>query len=76
MVSQEQGVHDPSRWRLLDERGRQTWHYMESDEQAKEWPQSLVDKHHLGMQLVQTRSLLDETTLNRQRTGSTRAFVR
>lgn len=43
---------DPERWRLLDERGRQTWHYMKSDEQAKEWPQTIADRHHLGLPLV------------------------
>jgi len=43
---------DYSRWRLLDERGRQTWHYLEDDEQAKEWPQSVADKYHLGMSIV------------------------
>ena len=52
MTAQEQAVHAPDRWRLLDERGRQTWHYLDSEQQAKEWPQSLVDRHHLGLELV------------------------
>ena len=43
---------DLRRWRLLDERGRQTWHYMSTDEAAAAWPQTVVDKHHLGIQLV------------------------
>ena len=43
---------DLERWRLLDERGRQTWHYMQSDEQVKQWPQTTADRHHLGLPLV------------------------
>lgn len=43
---------DLRRWRLADDRGRQTWHYMSTDEEAKLWPQSTVDKHHLGLDLV------------------------
>ncbi|KAI9647675.1 hypothetical protein NHQ30_004060 [Ciborinia camelliae] len=40
---------DYSRWRLLDERGRQTWHYLENDEDAAEWPQTTADKYFLGL---------------------------
>lgn len=43
---------DLGRWRLLDERGRQTWHYMSTDEAAAAWPQTVADKHHLGLPLV------------------------
>jgi lanosterol synthase len=43
---------DYTRWRLLDERGRQTWHYLEDDEDVKEWPQSTADKYFLGLPLV------------------------
>jgi len=43
---------DYTRWRLLDERGRQTWHYLETDEQVKNWPQSAADKYHLGLSTV------------------------
>ena len=42
---------DYSKWRLLDEKGRQTWHYLD-DEQAKEWPQSDADKWFLCLPLV------------------------
>lgn len=38
-------------WRLSDELGRQTWHYMHTNENAKAWPQSIADKHHLGLPL-------------------------
>lgn len=40
---------DRSRWRLLDESGRLTWHYLEDDKAAKEWPQSIADKWYLGL---------------------------
>jgi lanosterol synthase len=43
---------DKTRWRLKDEQGRHTWHYLETDEQVKEWPQPVVDKHHLGLDTV------------------------
>ena len=43
---------DLERWRLLDERGRQTWHYLRSDEELEDWPQSIADRHHLGLPLV------------------------
>jgi lanosterol synthase len=40
---------DYTRWRLQDEQGRHTWHYLETDEQVKSWPQTVADKHHLGL---------------------------
>lgn len=43
---------DYSRWRLLDDNGRQTWHYLEDDEDAKEWPQSTADKYFLDIPTV------------------------
>ena len=43
---------DIYRWRLLDERGRQTWHYLESDDEVEAWPQSIADKYFLGLPLV------------------------
>lgn len=43
---------DYSRWRLLDDRGRQTWHYLESEKENNEWPQSVADKYHLGLPTV------------------------
>lgn len=38
-----------TRWRLRDERGCQTWHYLDSDEEVKAWPQSTADKYFLGL---------------------------
>ena len=29
---------DYSRWRLLDENGRQTWQYLATDDQVEKWP--------------------------------------
>ena len=43
---------DYLRWRLLDDRGRQTWEYLETDEAVKEWPQSIADKYFLGLPTV------------------------
>ena len=43
---------DYTRWRLLDEAGRQTWHYLEDDEDIKEWPQTTADKYFLGLPTV------------------------
>jgi hypothetical protein len=43
---------DYARWRLLDEEGRHTWHYLTTDEQVKAWPQTIADKYHLGLPIV------------------------
>jgi hypothetical protein len=43
---------DYNRWRLLDESGRQTWHYLEDDEEVKKWPQTSADKYFLGLPTV------------------------
>ncbi|KAI5296878.1 26S proteasome regulatory subunit 7, partial [Ascosphaera pollenicola] len=40
---------DYSRWRLLNEDGRQTWVYLHTDVEAKKWPQSIAEKYHLGL---------------------------
>ncbi|KAH8880592.1 terpene synthase [Thozetella sp. PMI_491] len=42
---------DHSRWRMRDDQGRLSWHYLEADEQLKEWPQSYADKYYLGLPL-------------------------
>lgn len=47
---------DYTKWRLRDERGAQTWHYL-TNEQAKDWPQTAADKYHLGLPTVRTRSM-------------------
>ena len=43
---------DYTRWRLRDDRGVQTWHYLESEEEVKAWPQSTADKWYLGLDTV------------------------
>ncbi len=47
---------DLGRWRLLDERGRQTWHYMSADKETQSWPQTIADRYHLGLPLVSCRT--------------------
>lgn len=42
---------DQTLWRLKDDHGRQTWHYL-TPEEAKEWPQSFADKYFLNLPLV------------------------
>jgi lanosterol synthase len=43
---------DRSRWRMRDDQGRLTWHYLEDEKAAKEWPQTAADKWYLGIPLV------------------------
>lgn len=43
---------DYSKWRLIDEQGRQSWRYLESDEEAAKWPQTTAEKHFLGLDIV------------------------
>lgn len=43
---------DLTRWRLKDDRGRQTWHYLETEEELKAWPLSVADKYFLGLDTV------------------------
>jgi len=43
---------DYSRWRLKDDRGCQTWHYLKNDEEVKAWPQTKADKYFLGLETV------------------------
>jgi lanosterol synthase len=39
---------DYTRWRLKDDRGCQTWHYLESDDELAKWPQTAADRYFLG----------------------------
>lgn len=47
---------DYSRWRMRDDESRHTWHYLESDEAMKAWPQTVADKYFLGLPLVGDKS--------------------
>ncbi|KAH6955507.1 terpenoid cyclases/protein prenyltransferase alpha-alpha toroid [Fusarium avenaceum] len=40
---------DQTRWRLKDDDSRHTWHYLEDDDAAKEWPQSHAEKWYLNL---------------------------
>ena len=46
---------DYARWRLKSDRGCQTWHYVDSEEEHKAWPQSTADKYFLGLSTVSLR---------------------
>jgi lanosterol synthase len=43
---------DYTKWRLLDEKGRLTWHYLENIDAINDWPQSTADKYFLGLPTV------------------------
>ncbi|KAL8770406.1 MAG: hypothetical protein Q9209_003832 [Squamulea sp. 1 TL-2023] len=62
-LDEQQGT-DPKKWRLLDERGRQTWHYLQSDEAVKAWPQSVADRYFLGLSTGLPSLPKPETTLD------------
>lgn len=50
--SPEDSKTDYTRWRLEDDRGRQTWHFLKSDEELKQWPLTTADKYHMGLDTV------------------------
>lgn len=54
---------DHSRWRMLDDGGRQTWEYLESDEEFRKWPLSAADKWYLGMDTVSTQKAVQLTMI-------------
>lgn len=39
-------------WRLKVVEGAQTWHYLDTDDERKAWPQTLWDRYHLGLPIV------------------------
>ena len=55
---------DYSRWRLVDEEGRQTWRYLESDVENQEWPQTIADKYHLGIPTVFSPHSINQKSKN------------
>jgi hypothetical protein len=44
-------------WRLKVEHGRQTWHYI-TPEESKQWPQTIPEKYHLGLETVSPQAFL------------------
>ena len=49
---------DHARWRMKNVDGRQTWHYLESDEQLKAWPMTAADRYYLGQDTVRQQEIL------------------
>jgi len=43
---------DLENWRLKVDEGRQTWHYLTTDEERKTWPQTIWDRYSLGLPIV------------------------
>lgn len=43
---------DRRKWRLLDERGRQRWRYLRSEEEAQAWPIQTFENYALGLDTV------------------------
>jgi lanosterol synthase len=65
-------------WRLKVVEGAQTWHYLDSDEERKAWPQTTWDKYHLGLPIVNifqhTHSHIEERSITRlSRIGCTQS---
>ncbi|PLB44092.1 family 10 polysaccharide lyase [Aspergillus steynii IBT 23096] len=40
---------DYARWRLVDKQGRQSWCYLESNEENEKWPQTIYEKYFLRL---------------------------
>ncbi|KFA60958.1 hypothetical protein S40285_02740 [Stachybotrys chlorohalonatus IBT 40285] len=49
LVPKLEATTDKTRWRMKDTKGCHTWHYLEDDQAAKEWPQSYADKWYLQL---------------------------
>lgn len=49
---QTEPATDLTRWRLKCDGGRQSWHYLESEKDCIEWPQTILDKHSVGLPIV------------------------
>ncbi|ORX92056.1 terpene synthase, partial [Basidiobolus meristosporus CBS 931.73] len=57
-------------WRLRVERGRQVWHYLQSECETEQWPQTDSDRYWLGLQLKDDRPLSPpKTPLDAARNG-------
>ena len=50
---------DLYRWRLKSDGGRQTWHYLASDEEVKQWPITTADKYYMGLETASTPLRID-----------------
>ena len=65
-AERDKKIHDArtdlTRWRMKDDRGTQTWHYLETDEEVKQWPMSAADRHYLGLDTVGRKLWLLQTS--------------
>lgn len=43
---------DLTRWRLEVDHGRHVWHYLKTDKECEQWPQSKEDRYWLGLDIV------------------------
>ncbi|KAH7318251.1 squalene/oxidosqualene cyclase [Stachybotrys elegans] len=62
---------DRTRWRMKDDDGAHTWHYLEDDEAAKEWPQSYADKYFLNLPRETPTLPTPQSALDAARNGLT-----
>ncbi|KAG9296972.1 hypothetical protein G9A89_001810 [Geosiphon pyriformis] len=60
---------DLTRWRLKVQNGRQTWHYLEDENELKDWPQTTYDKYWLGLPFESKIHPLPKTSKEAARIG-------
>ncbi|CAG8444507.1 1405_t:CDS:2 [Acaulospora colombiana] len=60
---------DLTRWRLKVDHGRQTWHYLESEEEIRNYPQSIIEKYWLGLPFETEKFGLPTSALESARNG-------
>ena len=55
-VGGKEQIHDArtdlTRWRLKNDRGCQTWHYLETEGELERWPMTAADRHYLDLDTV------------------------
>ncbi|KAI8968238.1 terpenoid cyclases/protein prenyltransferase alpha-alpha toroid [Mycotypha africana] len=56
-------------WRLKVVEGAQTWHYLQSEEERKAWPQTIWDRYHLGLPIDVPELPKPKTPLESARNG-------
>ncbi|OSX64198.1 hypothetical protein POSPLADRAFT_1069633 [Postia placenta MAD-698-R-SB12] len=71
-ASGAQPFTDYTRWRLrCSDDGRHIWHYLHTDEECKDWPQSDIDKYWLGLPLSTPALPTPKDALGAARNGYT-----
>jgi hypothetical protein len=43
---------DLSRWRLVNDKGRHSWHYLAPYQDPEKWPMTIPEKWYLGLEMV------------------------